>query len=76
VSELDQLPFLARLKAFYYSMIGLFFGVGMLQAIESMGKLTGVLRHYGNSHFIHSDSASAVLLLLFGANAYQSVHPL
>ena len=33
-------PF-ARLKAFCYSMISLFFGVGMLQTIESFGKLTG-----------------------------------
>jgi len=39
----DQLPF-CQIKAFYYSMISLFFGVGMLQAIESMGKLTGVLQ--------------------------------
>ncbi len=35
-------PF-ARLKTFYYSMISLFFGVGMLQTIESFGKLTGGL---------------------------------
>ena len=35
-------PF-ARLKAFYYAMISLFFGVGLLQAIESLGKLTGGL---------------------------------
>ena len=40
VGTLISFPF-ARLKAFYYSMISLFFGVGMLQAIESMGKLTG-----------------------------------
>ncbi len=35
-------PF-ARLKAFYYAMVSLFFGVGLLQAIESLGKLTGGL---------------------------------
>jgi branched-chain amino acid transport system permease protein len=35
-------PF-ARLKTFYYSMISLFFGVGLLQTIESFGKLTGGL---------------------------------
>ena len=35
-------PF-ARLKAFYYAMISLFFGVGLLQGIESLGKLTGGL---------------------------------
>jgi branched-chain amino acid transport system permease protein len=35
-------PF-ARLKAFYYAIVSLFFGVGLLQAIESLGKLTGGL---------------------------------
>ena len=40
VGTFISFPF-ARLKAFYYSMISLFFGVGMLQTIESFGKLTG-----------------------------------
>jgi branched-chain amino acid transport system permease protein len=40
VGTFISFPF-ARLKAFYYSMISLFFGVGMLQTIESLGKLTG-----------------------------------
>jgi branched-chain amino acid transport system permease protein len=35
-------PF-ARLKAFYYAMISLFFGVGLLQGIESFGRITGGL---------------------------------
>jgi branched-chain amino acid transport system permease protein len=40
IGTLISFPF-ARLKAFYYSMISLFFGVGMLQTIESFGKITG-----------------------------------
>jgi branched-chain amino acid transport system permease protein len=42
VGTFISFPF-ARLKAFYYSMVSLFFGVGMLQTIESFGKLTGGL---------------------------------
>jgi branched-chain amino acid transport system permease protein len=33
-------PF-ARLKTFYYAMVSLFFGVGILQAIQSFGEITG-----------------------------------
>jgi len=47
-------------------MISRFFGVGMLQAMNQMGKLTGGITGItANSHFIQFGFESAVLLLLF-----------
>ena len=45
------MPF-ASLQAFYFSMISLFFGVGLLQGIESLEKLTGGLPNHRNANSV------------------------